>query len=79
MLFCSDFSLMPQLETTTYLTQYRGSITVLVGLYILLVGLVLPVIKTNFLIRRSIFIYSISKSTELDKKLLSSMLIKAKQ
>lgn len=78
MLFCIDFSLMPQLKSTTYLTQYRGSIIVLVSLYILLVGLVLPIIKTNFLIRRSIFNYSDSVDFELDKKLLSSMLIKAK-
>lgn len=54
---------MPQLKTTTYLTQYRWALIALVSLFSILIILVLPVIKTNFLIRRSInnlFIYKTS-------------------
>ena len=45
---------MPQLKITTYLTQYRWALIALISLFSYLVILVLPVIKTNFLIRRSI-------------------------
>nr|YP_009139586.1 ATP synthase F0 subunit 8 [Platyzoanthus mussoides]YP_626485.1 ATP synthase F0 subunit 8 [Discosoma sp. CASIZ 168915]YP_626498.1 ATP synthase F0 subunit 8 [Discosoma sp. CASIZ 168916]ABF67617.1 ATP synthase F0 subunit 8 [Discosoma sp. CASIZ 168915]ABF67630.1 ATP synthase F0 subunit 8 [Discosoma sp. CASIZ 168916]AKF78605.1 ATP synthase F0 subunit 8 [Platyzoanthus mussoides] len=45
---------MPQLDTITYLTQYRWTLFVLFLLFFLLVFFVLPTIKINWLIRRSI-------------------------
>lgn len=45
---------MPQLETATYLTQYRWTLIALFLLFSFLVVSVLPAVKTNFLIRRSI-------------------------
>nr|AKQ50952.1 ATP synthase F0 subunit 8 [Halcurias pilatus]AKQ50961.1 ATP synthase F0 subunit 8 [Isactinernus quadrilobatus]AKQ51016.1 ATP synthase F0 subunit 8 [Synhalcurias elegans] len=45
---------MPQLETATYLTQYRWTLIALFFLFSFLVTSVLPTIKTNFLIRRSV-------------------------
>nr|YP_010133406.1 ATP synthase F0 subunit 8 [Exaiptasia diaphana]CDG50914.1 ATP synthase F0 subunit 8 [Exaiptasia diaphana]CDG50928.1 ATP synthase F0 subunit 8 [Exaiptasia diaphana] len=45
---------MPQLETVTYLTQYTWTLIALFLLFSFLVVSVLPAIKTNFLIRRSI-------------------------
>nr|YP_009468838.1 ATP synthase F0 subunit 8 [Anemonia manjano]AVA29799.1 ATP synthase F0 subunit 8 [Anemonia manjano] len=45
---------MPQLEIATYLTQYRWTLIALFLLFSFLVISVLPVIKTNFLIRRSV-------------------------
>ena len=59
---------MPQLETTTYLTQYRWALIALVSLFSYLVILVLPVIKTNFLIRRSINNLFIFKSSDFYKR-----------
>nr|YP_654378.1 ATP synthase F0 subunit 8 [Nematostella sp. JVK-2006]ABG02352.1 ATP synthase F0 subunit 8 [Nematostella sp. JVK-2006] len=45
---------MPQLETATYLTQYRWTLIALFLLFSFMVVSVLPTIKTNFLIRRSV-------------------------
>nr|QVL27587.1 ATP synthase F0 subunit 8 [Paraphelliactis xishaensis] len=45
---------MPQLETATYLTQYRWTLIALFLLFSFLVVSILPAVKTNFLIRRSI-------------------------
>nr|YP_654417.1 ATP synthase F0 subunit 8 [Siderastrea radians]ABG02391.1 ATP synthase F0 subunit 8 [Siderastrea radians] len=45
---------MPQLDTTMYLTQYRWTLLVLFLLFFLLVFFVLPTIKTNRLIRKSV-------------------------
>nr|YP_009139560.1 ATP synthase F0 subunit 8 [Corynactis californica]AKF78566.1 ATP synthase F0 subunit 8 [Corynactis californica] len=45
---------MPQLDTITYLTQYRWTLLVLFLLFFLLVFFVLPIIKINRLIRRSV-------------------------
>jgi hypothetical protein len=46
--------MMPQLETATYLTQYRWTLIALFLLFSFMVVSVLPVIKTNFLIRKSV-------------------------
>nr|YP_010128083.1 ATP synthase F0 subunit 8 [Gardineria hawaiiensis]QPP20611.1 ATP synthase subunit 8 [Gardineria hawaiiensis] len=43
---------MPQLDTATYLTQYRWTLLVLFLLFFLLVFFVLPTIKINWLIRK---------------------------
>lgn len=59
---------MPQLKTSTYLSQYRWTLIALVSLFSYLVVLVLPVIKTNFLIRRSINNLFISKTSDFNKK-----------
>nr|YP_009738022.1 ATP synthase F0 subunit 8 [Parazoanthus swiftii]YP_010875231.1 ATP synthase F0 subunit 8 [Parazoanthus darwini]QIB71213.1 ATP synthase F0 subunit 8 [Parazoanthus swiftii]WGW14829.1 ATP synthase F0 subunit 8 [Parazoanthus swiftii]WGW14855.1 ATP synthase F0 subunit 8 [Parazoanthus darwini] len=45
---------MPQLDTATYLTQYRWTLITLFLLFSLLVASILPTIKTNWLIRRSV-------------------------
>nr|BAO27599.1 ATP synthase subunit 8 [Goniopora stokesi] len=45
---------MPQLDTTVYLTQYRWTLLVLCLLFFLLVFFVLPTIKVNWLIRKSV-------------------------
>nr|YP_654314.1 ATP synthase F0 subunit 8 [Ricordea florida]ABF93395.1 ATP synthase F0 subunit 8 [Ricordea florida] len=45
---------MPQLDTVTYLTQYRWTLFVLFLLFFLLVFFVLSIIKINWLIRRFI-------------------------
>nr|YP_009122409.1 ATP synthase F0 subunit 8 [Pseudosiderastrea formosa]AJH66183.1 ATP synthase subunit 8 [Pseudosiderastrea formosa] len=45
---------MPQLDTTMYLTQYRWTLLVLFLLFFLLVFFVLPTIKMNWLIRKSV-------------------------
>ena len=46
--------MMPQLETATYLTQYRWTLIALFLLFSFMVVSVLPTIKTNFLIRKSV-------------------------
>ncbi len=45
---------MPQLETASYLTQYRWTLIALYLLFSFMVVSVLPTIKTNFLIRKSV-------------------------
>nr|YP_010868403.1 ATP synthase F0 subunit 8 [Epizoanthus ramosus]WGU19897.1 ATP synthase F0 subunit 8 [Epizoanthus ramosus] len=45
---------MPQLDAATYLTQYRWTLITLFLLFSLLVTSILPTIKTNWLIRRSV-------------------------
>nr|QIN90380.1 ATP synthase F0 subunit 8 [Relicanthus daphneae] len=45
---------MPQLDTATYLTQYRWTLVCLFLLFSLLVSSVLPTIKKNWLIRKSV-------------------------
>nr|QJS34451.1 ATP synthase F0 subunit 8 [Antipathes cf. dichotoma NB-2020]QJS34651.1 ATP synthase F0 subunit 8 [Stichopathes abyssicola] len=45
---------MPQLDTTTYLTQYRWTLITLFLLFSLLVSFILPTIKTNWLIRKAV-------------------------
>nr|YP_009239135.1 ATP synthase F0 subunit 8 [Galaxea fascicularis]YP_010953619.1 ATP synthase F0 subunit 8 [Galaxea astreata]YP_010953632.1 ATP synthase F0 subunit 8 [Galaxea paucisepta]AML60334.1 ATP synthase F0 subunit 8 [Galaxea fascicularis]WMQ77791.1 ATP8 [Galaxea astreata]WMQ77804.1 ATP8 [Galaxea astreata]WMQ77817.1 ATP8 [Galaxea paucisepta]WMQ77830.1 ATP8 [Galaxea paucisepta] len=45
---------MPQLDTTMFLTQYRWTLLLLFLLFFLLVFFVLPTIKMNWLIRKSV-------------------------
>nr|AIR12149.1 ATP synthase F0 subunit 8 [Agaricia fragilis] len=45
---------MPQLDITMFLTQYRWTLLVLFLLFFLLVFFVLPMIKMNWLIRKSV-------------------------
>nr|QAU56331.1 ATP synthase F0 subunit 8 [Protanthea simplex] len=62
--------MMPQLKTTTYLMQYRWTLIALFLLFSSLIILVLPVIKTNFLIRRSMGPLA-PQTSDFNKKLVS--------
>nr|YP_009159638.1 ATP synthase F0 subunit 8 [Alicia sansibarensis]AKQ50911.1 ATP synthase F0 subunit 8 [Alicia sansibarensis] len=66
--------MMPQLETATYLIQYRWTLITLFLLFAFLVVSVLPAIKTNFLIRRSIRTSWVEtlQTSNLNKELVSS-------
>nr|QJS34598.1 ATP synthase F0 subunit 8 [Phanopathes sp. NB-2020] len=64
---------MPQLDTTTYLTQYRWTLITLFLLFSLLVSFILPTIKTNWLIRKSVMGgWAVSeRGSELNKRVVS--------
>ena len=45
---------MPQLKTTTYLSQYRSTVIIFFLLFSLMVGSVLPTLKSNGIIRNEV-------------------------
>ncbi len=55
---------MPQLETATYLTQYRWTLIALFLLFSFMVVSILPTIKTNFLIRK-LFLGGLAKAPKM--------------
>nr|QJS34464.1 ATP synthase F0 subunit 8 [Bathypathes sp. n. 2 NB-2020]QJS34477.1 ATP synthase F0 subunit 8 [Bathypathes sp. n. 3 NB-2020]QJS34490.1 ATP synthase F0 subunit 8 [Bathypathes sp. 1 NB-2020]QJS34624.1 ATP synthase F0 subunit 8 [Stauropathes arctica]WRM53905.1 ATP synthase F0 subunit 8 [Bathypathes sp. 1 YY-2024] len=65
--------MMPQLDTTTYLTQYRWTLITLFLLFSLLVSFILPTIKTNLLIRKSVMggWAVLERGSELNKEVVS--------
>nr|YP_009160774.1 ATP synthase F0 subunit 8 [Myriopathes japonica]YP_009750745.1 ATP synthase F0 subunit 8 [Tanacetipathes thamnea]YP_010697716.1 ATP synthase F0 subunit 8 [Myriopathes ulex]QJS34692.1 ATP synthase F0 subunit 8 [Tylopathes sp. n. NB-2020]AGN48523.1 ATP synthase F0 subunit 8 [Myriopathes japonica]QIJ98184.1 ATP synthase F0 subunit 8 [Tanacetipathes thamnea]WCF76514.1 ATP synthase F0 subunit 8 [Myriopathes ulex] len=64
---------MPQLDTTTYLTQYRWTLITLFLLFSLLVSFILPIVKTNWLIRKAVMGGRpvSEKGSELNKEVVS--------